>query len=182
MGHLPHVVVIALMIAAPAAAAPLGVDFTTATPESLDCAGLDLPGRYSCKTMPDDSWGFGDYNLLYNKQRGVCSIAGSGPVIETEPDGAKLLAAIDAMRDKISETYGQPKLLDMPMSKEAPPEGSGWLAQIGAMDRLYSYTWTLDPPQNGISEIFLRASSDGESKGAAMLQVNAPGAMGCMAP
>lgn len=172
----------ALLISGPAAAAPLGVDFTTATPDAIGCTARQVPGRYSCATMPDQSWAFGDYSMLYNKARGVCSISGSGPIIATGPDGAELRAALDAIRDQISAEYGAPELLDMSRSKKPLPEDKAWLAQIGDMDRMYSYSWTLDPPQNGVVSIFLRASSDGESDGAATLQVNAPDAMRCMAP
>lgn len=168
-----------ILLAAPAFAAPFGVDFTSATPEALGCTALKREGRYSCETMPDQSWSLRDYDVTYSEARGICTIAGSSALLQSGPDGAEIRAAMEKLKDQIAQTYGQPELHDGAFSGEPLPDDKSWMAQVGEMDRQYYYTWTFDPPRDGISDIALIASSDGAASGAYQLQVNAPGAFEC---
>lgn len=169
-----------MFLSTPAISGPLGVDFTTATPEALGCKQLPAERRYSCQTMPDQSWSLADYWLSVSRAGNICTISGNSAFVESGPDGAGLRAAMESLKDQIEDDYGEPQLVDRTYGNRLAEDGESWMAQLGAMKRIYFYGWSFDPPRDGVSDMVLIASSNGADQGALQLQVNTPAASECI--
>ncbi|MFV0296226.1 MAG: hypothetical protein ACK5JT_08925 [Hyphomicrobiaceae bacterium] len=174
---------VAVMLAAPAISMPFGVDFATATPEALDCtAASRRANMYFCNTMPDQSLPMVEYQLVYSKTKGVCGIFGVSAVIQTGPDGASLKAAMDRLSDQLVQIYGAPERRDGGFDGNPLPGNGNWMEQVSNFEREYSYSWSFDPPRDGIDLMVLSATGTSAKEGQFQLQLSAPNIADCMRP
>ena len=168
-----------ILLAAPAFAAPIGVDFTTTTPEALGCKAQQMAGRYTCRTEPDQSGSSTEYELRYSATRGICMISGIGPVVKSGQDGAAVKEMMGAFKDQLMQTYGEPELQDGGFDGSPLADGGNWLAQVNAAERLYMYSWDFEPPRDGIDAITLVAIATGADEGTYHLQMTAADVANC---
>jgi hypothetical protein len=159
--------------------APFGIAMG-APASRIPGATLFKPGWYAVGRPPRPEPGFVKAAVEAFPETGVCVVQGVGPVIDHDPEGSRIRAAVDDVANRFSASFGQPEKVDSCDSLICAPEFWGQDMQTG--DRRYGYRWTLHgQPAHGAREISIIAVAHSASAFVYLVQYDSEKLSACRA-
>jgi hypothetical protein len=136
------------------------------------------PGWYSVPHPPRDEPDLVKAAVEAFPETGICVVQGVSAEIGDDADGARTRAAIDAVAQRLSATYGAPQKLDACSGFACAPED--WTQDLQTGDRRYGYRWSMHAaPAHGVREASVVAVAHAARRAAFLVQWDSGDLTGC---